>query len=234
MKVSLTYASKTWGIYAVLVVLSAFFLAGISTLWLQVLLSLLLFAGFLTLIFNEAAYNGEKACTLAVSLEKQLKEGRRVDEKARQYVFSRKTGIVMFIICVAPFLLLSTINLIVAPYYPEPAVAQEEEVEREPFSFDYEAALAAQEDVQVNVVNVIARIVFMPYVCTYELVSATVLNWLFLLYSLIAPGIALTGYMLGPVMRVRKLKSIALGKKRKMRNLKVNKDKGPRRPKAEV
>ena len=40
------------------------------------------------------------------------------------------------------------------------------------------------------------------------------------------------GYLMGPSLRIKKLREIALGKKRKMRNLKVNKK--PRKPKAEV
>ena len=235
MKVSLGYAAKTWGIYALLVLLSVLFVAGMSGSVFQIVLNLALLAIFVLLAFNEAAYNGEKACTLEASLEKQLKEGRHVDEKSKAYVFSRKTGVLMFAICLAPFLLLSLLNLAVAPLYPEAAV-QEEEPEREAFYFDYDAAdnPVEVEAVPVNVVNVITRVVYMPFVFTYELVSASALNLLFLLYAFVMPGFAFAGYMLGPVLRRKKLRDIALGKKRKMRNLKVHKDKGPRRPKAEV
>ncbi len=231
MKVSFSYAMKTWGIYLVLVLIAVLFLAGTSGSALMMALNVVLVAGFALLAFNDGAYNGEKACTLEASIEKQLKEGRVVDERTRQYTFSRKTGVVMFAICLAPFLLLSVLNLAVAPLYPANETAEVEEVEREPFTYDYEAAENPDRG-SVNVVNVVARVVFMPYVFTYNLVSASVLNLLFLLYSFVIPSAAFVGYMMGPRLRMKKLHDIALGKKRKMRNLKVNK--GPRRPKAEV
>lgn len=235
MKVSLSYAAKTWGIYALLVLLSVLFVAGVSNSIFQIVLNIALLAAFILLAFNEAAYNGEKACTLEASMEKQLKEGRQIDEKARPYVFSRKTGVRMFAICLAPLLLTSIVNLAVAPMYPEVAV-QEQTEEKEAFYFDYDAADNPEESETqpINTVNVIARVIYMPFVFSYTLVSTAVLNWLFLLYAFVMPGAALAGYLLGPTLRQKKLRDIALGKKRKMRNLKVHRDKGPRRPKAEV
>lgn len=232
MKVSLSYAMRTWGIYAVMMLISLLFLAGTSGSVIMIILNVVLFLGFLLVAFNEGAYNGEKACTLEASLEKQLKEGRAVDEKSRQQVFSKKTGAVMLAICLAPFIIISALNLAVAPLYP-PVETVEEEVEREPFSFDYEAVENA-EKAPVNVVNIVARVVYMPYVSTYSMVSNDTLNLLFLLYAFPMPLAAFLGYMRGPAMRQRKLKDIALGKKRKMRNLKVNRRKAPRGPKAEV
>ena len=86
----------------------------------------------------------------------------------------------------------------------------------------------------INWVNVGARVVFMPYVFSYGLVSNATLNLLFLLYGFPMPVAAFVGYMMGPKLRQKKLKDIALGKKRKMRNLKVNRQRKPRGPKAEV
>ena len=76
MKVSLSYAMRTWGIYAVMMLISLLFLAGTSGSVIMIILNVVLFLGFLLVAFNEGAYNGEKACTLEASLEKQLKEGR--------------------------------------------------------------------------------------------------------------------------------------------------------------
>ena len=100
--------------------------------------------------------------------------------------------------------------------------------EEKSFSFAEES----EEDVVINPVNVVARAVFMPYVSVYTLVSGKVLNALFFLFSLPLPAACAAGYLMGPKMRDKKLHDIAKGKKRKMRNLKVNKK--PRTPKAEV
>ncbi|MBQ8952631.1 MAG: hypothetical protein IJ048_00815 [Clostridia bacterium] len=230
MKVSLSYAAKTWGIYAVLILLSLLFLTGSSGSIILTILNIAALAGFLLVAFNEGAYNGEKACTLEASLEKQLKEGRIVDEKQRQQVFSRKTGVRMLIICLLPFLLISALNLAVAPLYPE---VEQVETEREKWTYDYDAVENASTQ-PVNWVNIIARVVYMPYVFTYSLVSPATLNLLFLLFALPMPLAAFAGYMAGPALRQKKLKDIALGKKRKMRNLKVHRERKPRGPKAEV
>ncbi|MBR3502717.1 MAG: hypothetical protein IKO07_00555 [Clostridia bacterium] len=230
MNVSLSYAARTWGIYAALVLMCLLFMSGASGSVILTILNIAVLLGFLLVAFNEGAYNGEKACTLAVSLEKQLKEGRVVDEKARRQVFSRKTGVLMLIICLLPFLFISALNLAVAPMYPEVETVQ---VEREKWTDPNEAAdeIAYQ---PINPVNVIARLVYMPYVFTYEAVSKSTLNLLFLLYAFPMPLAAFIGYMMGPALRQKKLRDIALGKKRKMRNLKVNRQRKPRGPKAEV
>jgi len=232
MNISLSYAMKTWGIYLVLMLLCLLFLAGSSGSAIMTILNIAVLIGFLLLAFNDGAYNGEKACTLEASIEKQLKEGRIIDEKLRKQVFSKKTAAVMLAICLAPFLLVSVLNLAVAPLFPVEE-AQVEEQEREPFSYDYDAAQNADPG-KINVVNIVARVMYMPYVFSYSLVSAGTLNLLFLLYAFPAPLAAFAGYLAGPALRRKKLRDIALGKKRKMRNLRVNRRKGPRGPRAEV
>ena len=229
MNVSLSYAARTWGIYAVLVFLCLLFMTGASGSVILTILNIAVLLGFILVAFNEGAYNGEKACTLAVSLEKQMKEGRVVDEKTRRQVFSKKTGVTMLVICLIPFLLISVLNLAVAPMYPEVETTQ---VEREKWTDPNEVAETVE--TRVNPVNIIARLVFMPYVFTYGWVSSATLNLLFLLYGIPMPVAAFVGYMMGPALRQKKLKDIALGKKRKMRNLKVNRQRKSRGPKAEV
>ena len=228
--VSLKYASKTWGLYAVLVLLSVLFVSGLGGGVLAVLLNAALLLVFLVLMFNEAAYNGEKACTLAATLDKQVKEGRSVDERLKKQVFSRRTGVIMLAICLVPFLLVSTVNLIAAPRVMDmsaPAVPEEQEA----FSYDPDAV---QEAAPVCRPNIVARLVYMPFVTSYSHVNNGTLNALFMLYAFIAPLTAFCGYMLGPKLRQKKLHDIALGKKRKARNLKVHKQRTPRGPKAEV
>ena len=230
-KVGLSYAAKTWGVYLIAMLLSLFFLAGTGVTWVMITLNVLVLLVFALLIFNDGAYNGEKACTLQASMDKHVQEGRRVDESQRVWTFNPRNGAIAFLICVMPFLILSAVNLAAAPYFPE--TAEEETQEREAFTYDYEAAEAAKA-APVNWVGVAARTVFMPYVCMYSLVSQGTLNILFFLYSLFLPAFGLAGYLCGPAMRKKKLRDIALGKKRKMRNLKVNRTRKPRGPKAEV
>lgn len=233
MKLGLKYAAHAWSYYGIALAVSLVFLGGMGSAWYALALNALLILGMMVMALNDGAYNGEKACTLAVSLDKQVKEGRRVDEKLKAQVYDRKIAAWIMIFGVAPFLLLSTINAIVAPFYPEVVVEAEAEaaVEEEGFKFNY-GDEAVEEAEPINVVNVIARIAFMPFVSVYTLVSGKVLNALFFLFSLPIPLMETIGYLNGPKMREKKLKDIALGKKRKMRNLKVNKK--PRQQKAEV
>ena len=219
--------------YAVLVLLSVLFVSGLGSGVLAIVMNAVLLLAFLALVFNEAAYNGEKGCTLAATLDKQVKEGRTVDERTKKQVFSRKTGVIMLLICLAPFLIVSTVNLIVAPQVLDmsaPAVEEEEE-EEDAFSYDPDATVEAA---PVCRANVVARLVYMPFVTSYSYVTNGALCGLFMLYAFITPLTAFVGYMLGPKLRQKKLHDIALGKKRKARNLKVHKQRTPRGPKAEV
>ena len=230
--VSLKYASRTWGMYAVLLILSVLFVSGLGSGVLAIVMNAVLVIAFLALVFGEAAYNGEKGCTLEAMLDKQVKEGRSIDEKVKKQVFSRKTGVIMFLICLAPFLLVSTVNLIVAPHVLDmSAPAIEEEEEEEAFSYDPDAV---EETAPVCRANVVARLLYMPFVTSYSYVTNGALCGLFMLYAFITPLTAFVGYMLGPKLRQKKLHDIALGKKRKARNLKVHKQRAPRGPKAEV
>lgn len=232
MKLGLKYAAHAWSYHAVALAIGMVFLGGMGNAWYALALNAILILGMMVMALNDGAYNGEKGCTLAASLEKQVKEGRRIDEKLKAQVYDRKVAAWIMIFGAAPLLLLSTINVIVAPLYPEPvAVIEEAEEAVGSFAFDYDDE-KQEETVPINVVNVISRIVFMPFVTVYNMVSSSVLNALFFLFSLPMPLMEAIGYLNGPKMREKKLKDIARGKKRKMRNLKVNKK--PRQQKAEV
>lgn len=230
MKTGLKMAMHGWSYHLVAALICLMFISGISG-WLSIALNAVLMIAIWGMVFNDGAYNGEKACTLAASLEKQEKEGRRVDEKLKTQVYNKKVAAWVLIIGMLPLLLVSTANLIAAPFFPETEVAQTVE-EEESFSFDYDYEEKAAEEVPVNGFNVAARLVFMPYVAVYSLVSSGTLNWLFLLFSLPLPLFQCIGYLFGPKLRAKKLHDIALGKKRKQRNLKVHKK--PRQQKAEV
>ena len=232
MKMGFKYATHVWLYHLLMIFIGLLFVGGVTNTVLSIIMNVMLLLGVMAMAFNEGSYSGEKACTLAVSLEKQLKEGRRIDEKLKAQVYDRKVAAWIMIFGAAPLLLLSTINVIVAPLYPEPvAVIEEAEDAVGSFAFDYDDE-KQEETVPINVVNVISRIVFMPFVTVYNMVSSSVLNALFFLFSLPMPLMEAIGYLNGPKMREKKLKDIARGKKRKMRNLKVNKK--PRQQKAEV
>ncbi len=235
MKMGLKYATHVWGYYAVALAIGLMFLSGMGSTWFAIALDAVLMLAIMLMVFNDGAYNGEKACTLTVSLEKQFKEGRRIDEKLKAQVFNRKIAAWILIIGALPFLLISAVNAIVAPLYPEviydQAAEQEQQEKVGSFEFDYSDE-QQEPGAPVNGVNVIARLVFMPFVSVYTMVRGNVLNALFFLFSLLLPCMEAVGYLCGPKMRDKKLHDIARGKKRKMRNLKVNKK--PRQQKAEV
>ena len=233
MKMGLKLAAHGWSYHVMALLIGVMFISGMSSTTIALILNALLMIAVWGMVFNDGAYNGEKACTLAASLEKQEKEGRRIDGKLKAQVFDRKVAAWILIIGMLPLLLVSTANLIAAPFYPEvEAEEADPEEEKATFQFDYSDDQESGELAPINGFNVAARIVFMPYVAVYSLVSNKALNWLFLLFSLPVPLFQSVGYLLGPKLREKKLHDIALGKKRKMRNLKVNKK--PRKPKAEV
>ncbi len=232
MKIGLKMAVHGWSYHLVALLIGLMFISGMGNNTLALVMNALLMVAICGMIFNDGAYNGEKACTLAASLEKQEKEGRKIDARLKEQVFDRKIAAWILIIGMLPMLLVSTANLIAAPFYPEIEETEVETEEQATFQFDYSDEQEDEELAPFNGFNVAARIVFMPYVSVYTLVSNKALNWLFLLFSLPIPLCQSVGYLLGPKLREKKLRDIALGKKRKMRNLKVNKK--PRKPKAEV
>ncbi len=90
---------------------------------------------------------------------------------------------------------------------------------------------------EINVVAVVTRLVFAMYVALITLLSQHphALNLLFLLLAALVPLAMPIGYLQGPRLRQKKLEMIELGKKRKLKKLKVNQPKkGPRPPKMEV
>ena len=232
MKTGFKLATHVWGYHILLIIIGAFFISSMGGSWYGLLINGVLIAGMILMALGDGMYQGEKACTLMASIEKQIKEGRKISETLKSQVFNRKVAAWGLIIGALPFLLVSTVNAVAAPFYPEITVEDMQEVDTTgSFEFDYEDE-AQEEGATVNPFNLVARIVFMPFVSVYTVVRGGVLNALFFLFSLLMPGAQAIGYLCGPKMRDKKLRDIARGKKRKMRNLKVNKK--PRQPKAEV
>ena len=230
MKMGLKMAAHGWSYHVLMLLICLMFISGMPGSTISLILNIVLLIGVWGMVFNDGAYNGEKACTLAASLEKQAAEGRRIDEKLKAQVYDKKVAAWILIIGLLPLMLIAGANAIAAPFYPEP----EEPVvieEKESFSFNYGDG-QVEEMGPVNGFNIAARLTFMPYVSFYTMVSHKTLNALFFLFALPIPIFQSIGYLMGPKLRAKKLHDIALGKKRKMRNLKVNKK--PRKPKAEV
>lgn len=226
----LKMAAHGWSYYMLALLICLMFISGSIGSTIALILNILLLIAIWGMVFNDGAYNGEKACTMAATLEKQEKEGRRIDPRLRAQVYDRKVAAWILIFGMLPLLLIAGANAIAAPFYPEieePVVVEE----RESFSFDY-GDETEEEEVQINTFNFVARIAFMPFVSFYTMVSNSTLNILFFLFALPLPLFQCVGYLTGPKLRNKKLHDIALGKKRKMRNLKVNKK--PRQQKAEV
>jgi len=231
MKMGLKMAARGWTYHFVALMVCLLFVSGLGSGVIAIALNALLLVGMWIMALNDGAYTGEKACTVAATLEKQAKEGRKVEEKLRSQVYDKKVAAWALIICMLPLLLIASANLIAAPFFPEEEIV-ETEAEEESFSFNYDMDEESADSVPVNGFKVAARLAFMPYVSVYSLVSTNTLNWLFLPFSLPIPLMLAIGYLMGPSLRIKKLRDIALGKKRKMRNLKVHKK--PRQQKAEV
>ena len=85
---------------------------------------------------------------------------------------------------------------------------------------------------ETNYVNVASRVVFMPIFSVYSFFNRNPdgLNLIFVLFSLIVPVPAVAGYLSGPAMRLKKLKDIETGKKRKLKKLKVHQKKREVKP----
>ena len=237
MKLAMKYASRMWGIYAVMIVLCILFLMSASATVLGIILNVALLIGFGLLLFNEGGYNGEKACTLQASLDRQIKEGRSVDQEQYAQTFSKKNALRMFLVMIAPFVIVALINLAVFPLYPEPdtdaAALDTPAVSSTGFVVDDvtepdEGAAPAP----TNWVLVVTRLLFSPFFALYSL-KASLLNWLFLPLGLVFPACDAAGYLCGPRLRDKKLKDIARGKRREMRKMRRERE-AHRAPKAEV
>lgn len=198
MKVGFKLAVRGWTYHVMAMLICLMFISGLGSGVMAIALNGAMLLAVLVMALNDGAYAGEKACTLMASLEKQTKDGRQVDEKMKAQVYDRKVAVWALIFCILPMLLIAGANLIAAPFYPE--VVVEEAVEEETsFNFDYDYDGESTDLAPVNVFNVVARLVFMPYVSVYSLVSVSTLNWLFLLFSLPIPLMLCIGYLMVPV-----------------------------------
>ena len=236
--------------YGLMLLISLLFLSSMTG-WVLYVLNALLAAGFIAIVFNDGGYEGEKAATMRAMVEKQREEGHVIDPVWVKQSFDKKHVAGILLVSALPLFLIAAANLACEPLYPEipmvsaADVAEDMEEPDAEFAYDEGAfpeadidiADAAEEEQTSPAIGlmVVTRALFMPFVALYSLVRAHVLYILFLPLSFVLPMASVVGYLQGPKLRVKKLKDIERGKKRKLRNMRANKKpKEPRQIKPEV
>lgn len=233
-------ALKTYLYYGAVVLLCALFLMWFTDwLWLQATLSILLYAGFCMMAYNEGGWSGERACTVEKTISKRIAEGKGVAPEMEKQRFNKKHAVVCFLIVSIPLCALATANLIASPNYPAIDIAEEGAQSDDPFSYDASqtGAEAPVEPMGSLLLRVITRFVFLPLIALYSVLqnNQTLLYIVFIPFSFIMPACTAIGYLNGPKIRDKKLLDIARGKHRKQRGLLVNRNqRGPKQPKPEV
>ncbi len=235
IKTGFKYAVHVWGYHLIAALMGVAFITSMSGTW-GIIINSLLIVGIVAIALNEGAYQGEKACTVTATIEKQEKEGRRVSELQRKMVYKRSVAAWIMIFGCLPFLLLSTLNLLVKDGSEQTVVEQTQQTAEsqkpDGFAFNYGDEEEQGPALSISPVRAVTRVVFSSYVAFYSMMSSSMLYIMFFVFSLPVAASMAVGYLCGPYLRKRKLYDIAAGKKRKQLNLKVNKK--PRRPKAEV
>jgi len=107
MKLGWKYATQAWGYHVVAMLLGFFFVANMGGSWFGLAVNALLLLSAIGLALNNGAYQGEKACTTAATIEKLEADGRKVDESLRSQVFNRRVAAWILIFGCLPFLLVS-------------------------------------------------------------------------------------------------------------------------------
>lgn len=232
------------GSYAVTAFLALILLAGVgaSQIWIQIGLSFVLIAGMCYISFLDGGARGERACTVSATVERIKNENGKVESDMLKDCFSKKVALTAYALIASVLLLVSVINIIAAPYYPPVIISSVNEMSLEEMAAAYEAmtdeevaamrAEAEKARASTNYFNVAARAVFMPFFSVYPSFNDNPegLNLLFLLFSVLIPIPEVAGYLMGPSLRVRKLKAIEAGKKRKLKKLRVNQKKREIKP----
>ena len=263
MKQGLKLAGRALATYFLMLILSLLILPGIGGdwYWAQIVLNVLMLGVMALLMYADGGTQGEHAATISATAERMRAEGRPVEDlKAK--CFTRRAALVCYLVILTPFLLVACVNLIAEPYYPPVIIEQSDydldaaldapmqtEVQIDPKTdIQAEGQIAipqgaenstetSEAEQSINPFNVAARAVFMTTLSIYSLLGQNPhgLNLLFILFALLIPLPETLGYLAGPKLRQKKLIAIEKGKRRKMRNLKMNKRQPkPREPKHEV
>lgn len=245
MRQGLNMGGRALGTYVMALVLALLAGLGISSdlYWLQISINVFLLAGMCLMLLSDGGVRGERACTTTATIARMEKEGKTPDETTRAGRFERKNALIGYIAAALPLLLLACANLVAEPFYP-PVIIEETQIDLDMSVESEEEAQAylqahepPEEETPVNWINVAARVGFSPVMASYWAFRQNPhgLNLLFLAFSLIWPLPQTIGYLRGPALREKKLRDIEKGKKKKMRNLRVNKKpRTPKPPKMEV
>lgn len=261
MKQGLRLAARALGSYLVLGIVCLLILMGIEWLWLSIALNALLILGVSSMMFFDGGAQGERAATASATMLRVKAEGRNTDSLQKEG-FSVKAGVVCMVAVLLPLMIVAGANLIAEPHYPPVIVnpVSDEQLEAEfermangenlPEGIEHvdgtarsvdqgatDAPEQAEDEVAVNPFSVVARIVFVPVFSVYTLFADNPhgLNIVFVFAALFFALPEGLGYLCGPGFRRKKLEAIQKGKQKKMRNLKVNKQKRePKQPKHEV
>ena len=243
MNPSMKFALRIWAYYLVAMLLCIFFILPTGDDAIGIILNVALVGGVLLLVFNEGGYRGEKACTLSATLEKQEREGRGIGPAASKDAFSKANAWRALLIAAAPFVLIAALNVIVDPpdaRVPMISELTDEAVGKDDAFQDLNGGAAPAEIAEVPAASfkasdgmrVVSRLFFAPFFFTFRFLNEAAGGALFFAYGFAFPLAGAIGYLQGPKLRERKLKAMLKGKRRKMRNLKVNQP--PKRQKAEV
>lgn len=229
IKESWSFAGRVWLYYLFSVVIGVFMLLPIDPGVLHTILSISLVVGVMALCFNDGGYRGDRACTMGATIERLLKDGRNVDPDMYNKVWNKKVAALMLVFTVIPLMLVAGLNLI----FTEPnddlvttAVEEPEEV----FDDSY-YVVNNEEGATIAPFRVATAILFSPFAFAFSIEESTRF-YLYFLFALPVPLSAFAGYMMGPKLHERKIKDMMKGKRKKMKNLKVNRQ--PKPPKAEV
>lgn len=263
MKPAFGMGRTMWLYHIVVMLLSLLFVSMLGdAFWLQALLNCVLLFGYGYMLFSDGCVRGERAATLSVQLDNQRTEGRPIAPEQEALTFRKKTAYIGYAIGVLPLLIIALLNLGAEPFYPEFKPATDEEIalieqqlnqasssmlmpeleegavpeKAEPTAETVPAAEATSAE-PVNWFSIVARVAFSPYLFTYTplMNQPHLLYLLFVAFALAIPVAEPIGYLQGPRLRQKKLEMIQKGKRKKMRNLKVNnKPNTPKKPKMEV
>ena len=209
-----------------------------------ILMSLAVYIIYVFMMYADGAERGERACTLSATVQKLESEGKNIDDKMRKQMFEKKKAVSAFIIASLPLFLLAVANVIFANHgtISENFLGTITRIVFMPCAWltrtftelvgwNVEGAMEFSKNIFATIDY--NGIDFMKVASavknTQQLSSAfnahyiTILRLLFIPLSMVPSFAMMIGYLQGPRFRVKKLKEIEEGSRKKRKKLKVNK-----------
>lgn len=211
---------------------------------LGILLGLSVYVLYVFMMYGDGADRGEKACSLTHTVNKLEGEGKTVEYSMKKQMYSRKAAVKAFVISSVPFFLLAVVNVIFA----EPNSIYENllgtitrivflpcawitRIFTELVGWNIDGALELSKSV-FSTINY-SGMDFMALtavnqnsaalVYAFDEFYVTILRLLFIPMSFVPSLSMLLGYFAGPKYRLKKMKEIEEGSRKKRKKLKVNK-----------